>query len=161
MNYIFQLEKKYTCILKHRTSFIRFGYRNWQVKRTPFPGGRTTCGCKPMSPGIYSGQCAEYCGSSHALMAFQVVAHEPEEFDSWVAQMTEPPSEPQSQLAQEGQEIFTQSCASCHAVEASEDTVGMQGPNLANYGNRNKMAAAIMENNKENFSRLDYESSRH
>lgn len=120
-------------------------------KTDTIPGRTNYMWLQADEPGIYSGQCAEYCGSSHALMAFQVVAHEPEEFDSWVAQMTEPPSEPQTQLAQEGQEIFTQSCASCHAVEASEDTVGMQGPNLANYGNRNKMAAAIMENNKENL----------
>ena len=33
--------------------------------------------------GVYSGQCAEFCGIGHALMKFDVIAVEPAEFDAW------------------------------------------------------------------------------
>ena len=35
-------------------------------------------------PGDYSGQCAEYCGLSHANMRLRVIALEPGEYDEWV-----------------------------------------------------------------------------
>lgn len=101
-------------------------------------------------PGIYSGQCAEYCGSSHALMAFQVIAHEPEDFENWIQQMKNPQTEPQSDLAAEGEQIFQQSCASCHAIEGTDYT-GVAGPDLTGFGNRNKLAAGILDNNRENL----------
>lgn len=120
-------------------------------KTDTIPGRTNYMWLQADEPGVYSGQCAEYCGASHALMAFEVVAHEEGGFDDWVAQMTQPPSEGMSELAQEGEEIFSQSCASCHAVEATPDTKDMQGPNLANFGNRNKLAAAILDNDRESL----------
>lgn len=120
-------------------------------KTDTIPGRTNYMWLQADEPGVYSGQCAEYCGASHALMAFEVVAHEEGDFDSWVAEMTAPPSEGLTELAQEGEAIFAQSCASCHAVESTPDTLGMAGPNLANFGNRNKLAAAILENDRESL----------
>lgn len=100
--------------------------------------------------GVYSGQCAEYCGPSHALMAFEVVAEEQEDFDAWVAKMQQPPAEMTSDLAQQGEEIFSQSCLSCHAIDAT-DTKEMAGPNLANFGDRNKLASGILDNDAESL----------
>jgi heme/copper-type cytochrome/quinol oxidase subunit 2 len=41
-------------------------------------------------PGHYLGQCAEYCGESHAIMRMTVIAVEPDEFDEWVQRMQRP-----------------------------------------------------------------------
>lgn len=120
-------------------------------KTDTIPGRENYMWLQADEPGIYSGQCAEYCGSSHALMAFEVVAHEQGDFDDWVAQMKEPPSQNESQLVQQGEEIFAQSCASCHAVDSTDTENKLAGPNLGNFGNRNKLAAGILDNNKENL----------
>lgn len=46
-------------------------------------------------PGDYAGQCAEYCGLSHANMRLQVIAHDPADFDKWVAsQQKDAPAPP-------------------------------------------------------------------
>lgn len=119
-------------------------------KTDNIPGRTNYMWLQADEPGIYSGQCAEYCGPSHALMAFHVVAHEEGEFEDWVAHMTSPPETEMSQLAAEGEEIFKQSCISCHAVDAT-DLSDIQGPNLANFGNREYLAAGILENTPENL----------
>lgn len=36
-------------------------------------------------PGVYRGQCAEFCGRDHAHMTMTVLAMEPAEFDAWLA----------------------------------------------------------------------------
>lgn len=98
--------------------------------------------------GVYWGKCAEFCGPSHALMDFRVIAVSPEEFDAWLANMKEGPGEPSTEIAAAGEEIFAQSCASCHAVEAG--AVGGVGPNLTSFGDREKIAG-ILEHNSENL----------
>lgn len=45
---------------------------------------------KADEPGYYFGQCAEFCGESHAVMRFRVIALPPEEFAAWVARQTRP-----------------------------------------------------------------------
>lgn len=119
-------------------------------KTDTIPGRTNYMWLQADEPGVYSGQCAEYCGTSHALMAFQVVAHEPEEFEQWVAQMKNPQTEAKTELAQEGEALFKQSCASCHAIEGTEYK-GKAGPDLTGFANRNKLAAGILENNRENL----------
>ena len=44
-------------------------------------------------PGYYWGQCAEFCGDSHAVMRFRVIALGPKEFNDWVTQQMEPARE--------------------------------------------------------------------
>ena len=41
-------------------------------------------------PGYYWGQCAEFCGESHALMLFRVIALGPREFNDWLNHQMEP-----------------------------------------------------------------------
>lgn len=41
---------------------------------------------KADQPGYFWGQCAEYCGDSHAVMRFRVVALGPKEFAEWLEQ---------------------------------------------------------------------------
>jgi cytochrome c oxidase subunit II len=39
----------------------------------------------PHTPGLYVGQCAEYCGLQHAGMLLRVIVHHKDEFAQWVA----------------------------------------------------------------------------
>ena len=88
-------------------------------------------------PGVYQGQCKEFCGLSHAYMKFRVIAHTPEDFERWVAQQQAAASPPQpGSAATAGLEVFTSplptggSCTDCHAVAGLEGSSGQ--PLLAN-----------------------------
>jgi cytochrome c oxidase subunit II len=83
-------------------------------------------------PGVYTGQCKEFCGLSHAYMKFRVVAHTPEDFDRWVAEQKAPASPDVSGPAEAGKQIFLQTCTACHAVAGLETANGQ--PVLANGG---------------------------
>lgn len=39
-------------------------------------------------PGLYGGQCAEFCGLGHGIMFFNVRAVERPEYDAWIAELT-------------------------------------------------------------------------
>lgn len=114
----------------------------------------------PDSLGVFLGQCAEYCGASHANMRLRVVVNPEEEFDAWVAAQTAPPVPPDSMsaLGQQGFELFrtpktpaTHSCLACHMVAGV--TFGVAGPNLTHFASRATMAGGVMENTAENVTR--------
>ncbi|WP_456271664.1 cytochrome c oxidase subunit II [Bacillus sp. AK031] len=100
---------------------------------------------------LFYGKCAELCGPSHALMDFKVKAISQDDFNSWVTAMqeTEEPA-PTTELAQQGQEIFNQKCLSCHAVSGQDQRPEQArlAPNLANFGERSRVAG-ILEHNEE------------
>ncbi|RIW27468.1 cytochrome c oxidase subunit II [Bacillus salacetis] len=100
---------------------------------------------------LFYGKCAELCGPSHALMDFKVKAIAQDDFNNWVADMqdAEEPA-PTTELAQQGQEIFNQKCMSCHAVSGQDQRPAQArlAPNLANFGERSRVAG-ILEHNEE------------
>lgn len=97
-------------------------------------------------PGIYRGVCAEYCGDSHALMAFTAVAMEPDAFAAWLRHIEAPAQEPRSAQAVEGRRLFLESgCGSCHAIRGTPAD-GMIGPDLTHVGGRESLAAGILPN---------------
>ena len=109
-------------------------------------------------PGIYWGHCAEYCGVSHAYMRYRVIAHSPEDFARWVESFQEPEAEaPEDEpLAQRGKEVFARrGCSGCHTIDnyAEGYEIGSPDfPNLTNFGLRNTIAAAVLENTPENLA---------
>jgi cytochrome c oxidase subunit 2 len=115
------------------------------------PGRTNTMWIQADQPGQYIGKCAEFCGPSHGVMDFLVVAEDPQQFQSWVDKMKHPRVEPTSALAAEGEKLFAQNCASCHAV-AGTNYKGTMGPNLTGFANRAKVAG-ILENNDENVKK--------
>ena len=103
----------------------------------------------PDTPGEYLGQCAEYCGASHANMRFRAIVHTKEDWDKWVAAQKAPPVESTEPLAQKGREIFTQSaCVGCHTIQGL--SAGALGPNLTHFGSRKTFAGGLMANTLEN-----------
>lgn len=102
-------------------------------------------------PGTFRGQCAEYCGIQHALMAFVVVALPRDEFDAWIAERQSPPEVEETDSIRRGREVFFGSaCHNCHAIAGSE-AVGLRGPDLTHLGNRRTLGAGIIPNNRGNL----------
>jgi cytochrome c oxidase subunit 2 len=106
-------------------------------------------------PGVYSGECAEYCGLSHANMRFIVVAETEEDFRSWVLGQQQAAVEPAADSAvAEGLEVFrTAGCIACHAIQGVEGAEQQVGPDLTHFGSRRVMAGGILENTPENVAR--------
>jgi cytochrome c oxidase subunit 2 len=128
------------------------------AKRDVFPGRETRIWFTAEVGGLYSGQCAEFCGIQHGRMGLQVVASDSADFAGWAAAMssaTEPVviTDSASQAAA-GQQLFlTKACVGCHSFNASAPPAGLIGPNLANIGARTHIAAGMLENSDANLER--------
>jgi cytochrome c oxidase subunit 2 len=109
------------------------------------PGRTNLWRLRPTDPGVYRGVCAEFCGPSHALMAFPVVVHEAEDFTGWLAQESQPVE------AAAAHDIFLSAgCGACHAVRGT-DAVGQVGPDLTHFASRRSMAAGTMDISQANL----------
>ncbi|WP_240623357.1 cytochrome c oxidase subunit II [Brevundimonas lutea] len=110
------------------------------------PGRRNYMRIQADEPGVYGGQCAEYCGGPHALMGFVVVAHEPEAYAAWAARQATPVQT--AALPSPGAEVFDRAgCGACHAVRGTEFN-GLAGPDLSRVGARRTIGAGILPNNE-------------
>lgn len=90
-------------------------------KRDATPGREHPLTIEADEPGIYAGQCAEYCGLSHALMRLRVVALAPEDFQAWMDAQMEDAPEPADAEARAGLEVFQQLCIQCHRIDGVND----------------------------------------
>jgi cytochrome c oxidase subunit II len=101
------------------------------------------------------GQCAEFCGTSHANMRFKVKVDSPADFEEWRAKMSAPAAKPSGELALAGEKLFAGGggCTACHWVEPDKvnDKVKI-GPNLTHFAVRKHFAGAIAENNTRNLT---------
>ena len=103
-------------------------------------------------PGTYDGQCAEFCGISHANMRLKVVAHEPAEFRAWAESNATEAELPEDPEAAAGAAMFrAKGCASCHAVKGF--AAGEIGPDLTHFQQRKVFAGAMFETNDKNLRR--------
>ncbi|HUE95751.1 MAG TPA: cytochrome c oxidase subunit II [Longimicrobiaceae bacterium] len=106
----------------------------------------------PIEAGVYLGQCAEFCGESHALMRMRLIAHEPAEFERWLANEASPAVEPTDPAVVIGQQLVTGGmCAACHTVRGTNAQFGRTGPDLTHIARRSTIAAGILDNNAENM----------
>ena len=135
-------------------------------KRDVFPKRDNRLWFKTETPGVYPGQCAEFCGTQHARMAFQVVAQDSASFVAWrdgLAAVSAPPAPapapadsaapPANPLVAQGQQLFAmKGCVGCHAVSAVGAPT-MIGPNLAGVGSRTTIASGWLANTDENLAR--------
>ncbi|HEU4630046.1 MAG TPA: cytochrome c oxidase subunit II [Gemmatimonadaceae bacterium] len=102
-------------------------------------------------PGIYRGQCAEYCGRQHAHMAFDVIVMPRAEFDAWLARLARPVREPATPQLRAGRELFVDlGCGACHAVRGL--TEGRRGPDLTQVGARRSIGAGTLPGDVGNIA---------
>jgi cytochrome c oxidase subunit 2 len=87
-------------------------------KKDAVPGRAHGLSFTADKPGLYSGQCTEYCGLSHGYMQMEVKVLEREDYDRWVANQLKAPVEPKADsLAAAGKELFFQRCSTCHQID--------------------------------------------
>ena len=116
------------------------------------PGRTTSINLEADEPGEYEGQCKEFCGLSHANMRLRVIAHEPAEFAAWLAGQQEEAAEPEDALARRGQEIFTGTCAACHAIQGVTEGTRNVGPDLTHFASRETFAGSMFELDEANLA---------
>lgn len=115
------------------------------------PGQTNVINLHAEEPGVYFGECAEFCGTQHAKMALVLVARPPDQFDSWLTQQTEPATGPTGGPEQQGQQIFLRSnCVQCHTIKGTE-AAGTLGPDLTHLAGRQTLAAGMLPNTRENL----------
>jgi cytochrome c oxidase subunit 2 len=118
------------------------------AKRDLIPGQDTELVIRADEPGVYRGQCAEFCGLEHAQMAFLVVADPPDAFEAWRKQQLEPAKEPMTELARRGRQIFFETpCFMCHTVRGTK-AGAVTGPDLTHFASRTTIAAGTAPNNR-------------
>ncbi len=113
------------------------------------PNKINTMWIDPEAPGLYQGQCAQYCGAQHAKMLIRVYADSPAQFAAWVAQQRKPGAE--DPTAAEGEAVFQHNaCISCHAVAGTIAT-GRFGPDLTHVASRDTIASGSVPNTATNM----------
>ncbi|WP_291865542.1 cytochrome c oxidase subunit II [Bradyrhizobium sp.] len=118
------------------------------------PGRTTQLHLTAERPGIYRGQCAEYCGGPHALMAFEVMAMPAADYAAWLQRAAEPATTPVSEITQRGQSLFLATgCGACHAVRGTSAT-GTLGPDLTHIGARRSVGIDTLPLTRENLTRF-------
>ena len=128
-------------------------------KRDAVPGRVHLNRLEADEPGIYAGQCTEFCGLSHANMRMEAIALSKEDFAKWVSNQLKPYAPPmEATLAKEGETVFLNQCVRCHQVNGlkradgtaviaapDENLVSGAAPNLSHLMSRNTFAGAMFD----------------
>lgn len=128
-------------------------------KKDAVPGRIHLLRLQADKPGIYAGQCTEFCGLSHANMRMEAVALSKEDWAKWVANQQKAYTSPaEGTLAKEGEAVFLNQCTRCHQVNGIKDASGKAviaapdenvysgaAPNLSHLMSRNTFAGATFD----------------
>ena len=129
-----------------------FWVPNLAGKKDLIPGKINTMWLQADKPGVYRGQCAEYCGLQHARMALWIVAEPQEQFNAWRQSQAGTSIPPSSDSQKRGQQVFlTSTCVMCHAINGTPAGSNI-GPNLTHVASRNMIAAATLVNTREHLA---------
>lgn len=129
-----------------------FWVPNLHGKRDLIPSRITTEYIQADQPGIYRGQCAEFCGLQHAHMAFYVVAEPEKKFKAWMQSQLQPAAPPSDPGLQHGQQAFLNyECVFCHQIRGTT-AAGQNAPDLTHFGSRRSIAAGTLPNNLGNLT---------
>ena len=119
-------------------------------KMDMIPGRTNELAVRAVRPGVFRGQCTEFCGLSHALMAFDVVAMEPDAFERWLASQRQPAAA----TAHVGATLFSRyGCGGCHTVRGTGQD-GAIGPDLTHVGGRRTIAAGALPSGEDAIARF-------
>lgn len=102
-------------------------------------------------PGVYRGQCAEFCGAQHARMALHVVAMPPEDFEHWLAAQALPAPQSATDALARGRAAFLANrCGACHTVRGHTEESRL-GPDLTHVGGRLHLGAGQLPLDQESL----------
>ncbi|HEU4699151.1 MAG TPA: cytochrome c oxidase subunit II [Gemmatimonadales bacterium] len=121
-------------------------------KRDLIPRVRSSLWFQADTPGVYRGQCAEFCGYQHAKMGFQIIAEPRAQFEAWLARQRDSARTPADTLARRGRQVFlASSCPLCHTI-AGTMAGGNVGPDLTHLASRRTLAAGTLPNTRGNLA---------
>jgi cytochrome c oxidase subunit 2 len=121
---------------------------NLQGKKDLIPGRSATLRLRADRAGSYRGQCAEFCGLEHAMMALLVEAEPNVRYEAWAAQQRRPAAEPADAVARRGREVFLgKSCVMCHTVAGTAANAKL-GPDLTHLASRRTIASGMFPNKR-------------
>lgn len=144
-------------------------------KRDAIPGRPNRIWFTPDTVGVFPGQCAEFCGLSHANMRMKLMVDSPAAFAAWVELQKRPPAGggaapestaavgaamafaeaaplPAGSPAARGKEIFSQSaCIGCHTIRGF--SAGVLGPDLTHFASRTTFAGSLFESTPDQVAR--------
>ena len=125
---------------------------NLAGKKDLIPGYTQSLWFQADTPGVYRGQCAEFCGEQHAKMAMEIVAQPLSEYRHWVASQQGPGAVPTDSITKRGQEVFlTATCAMCHSIGGTP-AGSHAGPDLTHLASRRTIAAGTLPNTRGNLA---------
>lgn len=114
-------------------------------KMDVIPGVRNVTWIQADQPGVYRGECGEYCGLQHARMAFVVFADTADDYARWRAAQLVPAILPTAAEPARGEQLFLSRCAACHTI-AGTPAGGLAGPDLSHLATRTTLAAGLIPN---------------
>src|SRR6266404_1075533 len=122
-------------------------------KRDVVPGRGNTITMTPDTPSEFWGQCAEFCGTSHANMGLRVVVDADSAFETWArAEQGGPATPAPASPAERGKAIYSRSaCLACHTIQGVSP--GVIGPNLTHVGSRTTIAGGMFPNDSAHLAR--------
>jgi|SRR5579859_548097 cytochrome c oxidase subunit II len=110
------------------------------------PGQTNLTWLEASSPGIYRGQCVEYCGVQHANMAMSVIAEPQDRFETWRRRQAASLADA-AKSETSGQAVFEAHCSKCHTVRGTA-AVGAKAPDLTHLMSRSTLAAGEFPNTR-------------
>ena len=116
------------------------------------PGLRNRVLLYASSPGVYRGQCSQFCGLQHAHMAMYVYAQPLAKYRAWLANMSTPARTTTSASARAGEHLFmTSACSSCHRIGGTPAQADV-GPDLSHLASRATLAAGTIPNTRSELA---------
>lgn len=120
-------------------------------KTDVIPGQINRMWLRADKPGVYRGQCSEFCGLQHAEMGFYVVAEPRAQFDAWRASQRAQAVAPSTGALRIGHNRFVYRCGKCHSVRGTS-AMGDKAPDLTHVMSRSTLAAGMLSNNVGNLA---------
>ncbi len=129
-----------------------FWVPNLHGKRDLIPSHTTEEWLEADRPGVYRGQCAEFCGLQHAHMSLWVIAEPEDKFEAWLNAQLQPAVTPVNPDTQRGQQVFlNNACIYCHQIRGTT-AAGQNAPDLTHFASRRGIAANTLPNTKGNLA---------
>jgi cytochrome c oxidase subunit 2 len=134
--------------LKSADVIHSFWVPNLHGKMDLVPGRENMTWLSVENPGVFRGQCAEYCGLQHAHMAFSVIAEPSDQFEQWIVAQRKPaPAASTPEQVRGEQVVETGPCAMCHTVRGT-DAGGRTAPDLTHFATRSTIGAGTAPNTR-------------
>jgi cytochrome c oxidase subunit 2 len=121
---------------------------NIRGKRDLLPGYQNAFWIQVDEPGIFRGQCAEFCGYQHAHMGFAIVAESEDDFSKWLDKQRKSAEPPTEDEIIRGQQVFlSRACVMCHTIRGT-GAASRMGPDLTHLASRHMIAAETLPNTR-------------